>query len=219
MDVVSVKIISGKNRGMSISVPSSARPTLAKSRQSLFDMLVSINLEGIEFGKFFDDKVVLDCFAGSGALGIEALSRGAKFAYFVDKSKEAAAVLHSNIRKLKLEDRADVICLDIFAIRGSSAQNSRFSMKSNLVFFDPPYEADISVSKLIQSLSNCGVLADNLIFAAETNESLDDLEIKNYQSSVIKDRKIGSSFFTIIKMIALNHRSEYFISKNSLCCL
>lgn len=186
---------------MLISVPSSARPTLARSRQSLFDMLASIDSDETEFGKFFDDKIVLDCFAGSGALGIEAISRGAKFAYFVDKNKEAISVLQSNLKKLRMEDKSYVIFSDVFALRKFD------ELKCNLVFFDPPYTSEISVSKLVHSLSNCGILADDFIFAAETIESLDHLEIKNYQLSVIKDRKIGSSFFTIIKMIALNHRS------------
>ena len=83
-----VRIIGGQYRGMRINAPESARPTLVRHRQAIFDTLESIESE--KFGHFFDNKIVIDCFAGSGALGIEAVSRGAVKAYLLHPRENKA---------------------------------------------------------------------------------------------------------------------------------
>jgi 16S rRNA (guanine966-N2)-methyltransferase len=113
------------------------RPTSARVRESIFSRLESrIRLEG---------RVVLDLFAGSGALGIEALSRGADRAVFVDGSKVAASVIRSNVIALDLARRSHVIVLDVHR---ALAELHRRREQFDLVFVDAPYEANATGAAL-----------------------------------------------------------------------
>ena len=102
------------------------RPTTDRIKETLFNML-SPDIPGCRF---------LDLFAGSGAIGIEALSRGAEKAVFVEKNREAAAVIRDNLRFTRLSDRAEVMQLDVVAaIHALALRNECF----DVVFLDPPY--------------------------------------------------------------------------------
>ena len=114
---MSIRILSGQFRGSLLVVPASARPTLVRSRQSLFDILSGFALNSESLGNFFENKVVLDCFAGSGALGIEAMSRGASFAYFIDISQIAVNSIYENIRKLNLQNHCRILKTDVLKIK------------------------------------------------------------------------------------------------------
>ena len=105
---MSTKIIAGRYKGSVIDVPDSARPTLSRSRQALFDVISNLS-DDENPQNFFQNKVVLDCFAGSGALGIEALSRGALFSYFIDASQKAISVIYKNIEKLNLKNSSKIL--------------------------------------------------------------------------------------------------------------
>ena len=213
---MSVRILSGQFKGSVLSVPSSARPTLIRSRQSLFDILASqaITLSGFERNSensetaeisknsthlkksnpkdFFENKVVLDCFAGSGALGIEALSRGASFAYFTDISQDAISVIYENIGKLKLGKRCRIIKTDILKIR-------KFNEVSvcDIVFIDPPY-GKVSIKKTLQRLLKTNWINEDSLIVTE--EDISKTENLSDTENTLIEKKSGKSLFRIMKL-------------------
>ena len=191
---MSIKIISGRFKGSTLVVPEPARPTLLRSRQSLFDILVSAGCSSSDPQYFFENKIVLDCFAGSGALGIEALSRGAQFAYFVDISQKAIDAIYKNIQKLKLEDQCKIIKTDILKIR-----KFKNAPQSNLIFIDPPY-GKISIAKTIKHLYNKSWIEEKALIVTE--ESLSNTEDLSPFVNISVERKSGNSLFRISKMIS-----------------
>ncbi len=122
-----LRIIAGSARGTNLAnVPKGVRPTADRVRESLFNSL----------GQFFDGGSVLDLYAGTGALGIEALSRGFGRAVFVERDREARTVIHENLRRTRFEDRGEVIGGDVLAVLGVL---ERRESPFDLIFMDPPY--------------------------------------------------------------------------------
>ena len=122
-----MRVVAGELRGRKISAPdgTTTRPTTDMAREAIFNALTSIDV--------IVDAAVLDLFAGSGALGIEALSRGAKHCTFIERDREALASLQDNIKKLGLTDRTTVIRADVL-IAATKVSGI------DLVMADPPYE-------------------------------------------------------------------------------
>jgi 16S rRNA (guanine966-N2)-methyltransferase len=123
-----MRIISGQVKGQRLSVPKGfqVRPTGDRVREALFSSLGS---------RVFDTSV-LDLFAGSGSLGLEALSRGARYAVFVEHSRRVHSVLRQNISQLKFDSKAKSIQVDALkALKLLEQENRQF----DLVFLDPPY--------------------------------------------------------------------------------
>jgi 16S rRNA (guanine966-N2)-methyltransferase len=113
---------------------------------------------------FFTGKTVLDCFAGSGSFGLEALSRGADHAFFADADKEAVSLLHANAKKLKVEKFSTVI-------RGDAAflkNREKYCSKScDVVFLDPPY-GKVPMDSILKCLFRGGwITADTLVITEE----------------------------------------------------
>jgi len=127
-----MRVVRGSVGGRVLRAPvgSDTRPTSEKVREAIFNILPDV--EGMQ---------VLDLFAGSGALGIEALSRGAAHATFVDQGKPALTAIRGNLRELALEGRATVLAGDAVALAGRHAPASPWQ----LVFIDPPYRSDLAV--------------------------------------------------------------------------
>jgi len=126
-----MRIVGGSLGGRVLKAPAGAatRPTSEKVRQAMFNILPDV--EGMH---------VLDLFAGSGALGIEALSRGAAYATFIDTAKPALAIVRANLRELALDDRATVLAGDAIALAARHEPPSPYQ----LVFIDPPYRSDLA---------------------------------------------------------------------------
>ncbi len=186
------KILAGQLKGSILSVPDSARPTLLRSRQSLFDILTGVALISDNPRDSFKDKVILDCFAGSGALGIEALSRGASFAYFIDISQKAINTISENIQKLRLENRSKIIKTNILNIRKSNKNTA-----CNIIFVDPPY-GKVSIKKTLQHLSKTEWINESsLIVTEEDSQKREDLSDITHP---IIEREKGKSLFRIIKL-------------------
>lgn len=188
---MSVKILSGYLKGSRLVVPDSARPTLLRFRQSVFDVLTGIGLNSENSQKFFKNKVVLDCFAGSGALGIEALSRGANFSYFVDISQNAIDTLYVNIKKLNLEECCRIFKTDILKMR-----KFKNIQKSDLVFIDPPY-GKVSIKKTINHLYDSSWIDKGSWIVTEEGSSIEDLS--DLTETIIK-KNFRNSFFRIMKL-------------------
>jgi 16S rRNA (guanine966-N2)-methyltransferase len=130
-----MRIIAGEFGGRNLLPPhtDATRPITDRAKQSLFDVLTPLILPG--------ETLVYDCFAGTGSLGLEALSRGAKFCTFFEIDRSASARLTQNIASLKLTDRTRVVHGDLFkwfqlsATRPASAD----ATGADIVFLDPPY--------------------------------------------------------------------------------
>jgi len=153
-----MRIISGQFRGKKLISPlkKETRPTSDRTRESVFNWLSSY-LEREEMT--FEDLTVLDIFAGTGALGLEALSRGAARGVFLDASRAACQVIQENVDAMKLRDRAKVYCADIREI-------DRCKEPFSLVFLDPPYGRGL-IEKGLRSLFEKGWIADQALVVLE----------------------------------------------------
>ncbi|MDQ0159203.1 16S rRNA (guanine966-N2)-methyltransferase [Alkalibacillus salilacus] len=141
-----MRVISGKYKGRNLkAVPGmSTRPTTDKVKESLFHRM----------GPYLDGGNVLDLFAGSGGLGIEALSRGADHVVFVDAQGAAVKTIHKNLETLKVDHGYNVFRQDAFrALKAASKQGRQF----DYVFLDPPY-GKVSFDKLFEALIDHKVL-------------------------------------------------------------
>jgi len=149
-----MKIIAGEYKGRIIEMPKDIRPTSDKVRTALFEILKS-RIEGAKF---------LDLCCGSGAIGIEALSRGAKKTAFIDNNYNCICVLERNLVKLgasqSLYDIYSKDCIKGLDLFHSSGE------KFDIVFLDPPYNKDIAKNTLIK-LSSCDILTPNAVVIAE----------------------------------------------------
>jgi 16S rRNA (guanine966-N2)-methyltransferase len=126
-----MRIIAGELRGRRIAVPDGegTRPLLSRVRQALFSTL----------GDLVPDAKVLDLFAGTGSLGLEALSQGASEAHFVEVDRAALELLRANIEELEVGDRARIVRGDALDPRSWRAPGGGQSPWADLVFLDPPY--------------------------------------------------------------------------------
>jgi 16S rRNA (guanine966-N2)-methyltransferase len=146
-----VRIIAGTHRGHRIAAPKGrdTRPTSDRVRENAFNLIGPV-----------DDAAVLDLFAGSGAMGLEALSRGAARATFVESDRDACRVINANLDKLGLH--ATVLCQD--AVRAVAQEQTRY----DLVLCDPPYDYD--PERLTPQLAR--LLADDGLLVWESSSRL-----------------------------------------------
>ena len=133
-----MQIIAGRFKGQTLKAPKglSTRPTIGKVKKSLFD-ICQHELEDCHF---------LDLFAGSGQMGIEALSRGGASSCFVEKSKEAISCLLSNLKKLNLSD-----CTDVYPITVERAIPKLKDKCFDIIYIDPPYGGDLKILDLLDT--------------------------------------------------------------------
>ena len=142
-----VRIVAGKWRGRNLAAPKgmSTRPTSDRVREALFSSLAS------RLGPDLGAAIVLDAFAGTGALGLEALSRGAERATFVESERRALDTLGANVRALAERDHARIVPGDV--VRLASA-NGLPGGPFTLLFLDPPYRIDAArVRQLLEALA------------------------------------------------------------------
>jgi 16S rRNA (guanine(966)-N(2))-methyltransferase RsmD len=149
-----MRVISGSARGRRLKEPEgqSIRPTTDMVKESIFN-IIQFDIEG---------RRVLDLFAGTGQLGIEALSRGAAGLVFVDESGDAVKLVRDNVKTMGFEDRAVVTRGDALAFlpRGG---------KFDVVFLDPPYESKL-IEKALKMIFEFDILNENGIIICETKE-------------------------------------------------
>jgi 16S rRNA (guanine966-N2)-methyltransferase len=165
-----MRITGGTYRGLQLAAPRdlSVRPTSDRTRQALFNML---RHKDFDIGFTLEGARVLDLFAGTGALGIEALSHGARWCLLVDDSAESRALQRQNVEALGLTGATRIWRRDATDLGpiGPSAGGP-----FELVFLDPPYRKEM-IPKALASLKAGGWLADQALLVAETdaNEPLD----------------------------------------------
>jgi 16S rRNA (guanine966-N2)-methyltransferase len=175
-----MRVVAGELRGRRIEGPPGrgTRPTTDKVREAVFNALGSLDL--------LRDAVVADLFAGSGALGIEALSRGAAEAIFVERDRSVLRTLRDNLAALGLEDRAKVVQGDVLvAVRSISA---------DLILADPPYGFD-AWDRLLRAI-------DAPFVVAEADSSLESLEgLVELGWIAVRAKRYGRTWVTFLERI------------------
>ena len=182
-----MRIITGSARGTKLNTLEGdlTRPTAERVKEAVFSM-IQFDIEG---------RRVLDLFAGSGQLGLEALSRGAVEAVFIDSSREACDIVRSNIKKTHFEDKCTVHCTDYAAY----IRTARAGTKFDIVFVDPPYDTHLSDRALTKLLAS-DLLSENAIIVLETGSEFDPEGFENAQA--VKTAKYAkSTYITLLKPV------------------
>ncbi len=173
---MTLRIISGTARGKKLlSLEGEhTRPTTDRVKESLFNLI----------SPYVFDSQVLDLFAGSGALGVESLSRGAKEVVFIDNFADALSVTKKNVQASRFENAQVLLCDALDFLK-------RTEKKFDIIFVDPPYKADLYNEVLFLAHK---VLTEDGIIVCES-----DVPILPSGYEVLKERKYGKTFITILK--------------------
>lgn len=185
-----MKVISGFLKGRIIKGYNieGTRPTMDRVKESLF---ASIN--GYIKGSF-----VLDLFAGSGSLGIEAISNGASNCFFVDNNRECIKVISDNVNNFNIRDKVTIINKDYRQALKYFRDNN---IKFDLILVDPPYKYMIS-KEVLDLISEYGLINDGGIIVLEYSlETIDNIS-DNYL--LLKTKKYGDKFISIYKFVKNN---------------
>jgi 16S rRNA (guanine966-N2)-methyltransferase len=182
-----MRVVGGRLKGRNLVSPSSReiRPTADRLRESLFNILIHA------YGNPVDRARVLDLFAGTGALGIEAISRGAKFALFVDNGTEARALLRANVEALGLGGVTKVFRRDATNL-GPAHPVEPFS----LAFLDPPYGKGLA-EKALASLRDGGWLTPGAMLVVEEAKAARVVAPERYQE--LERRAYDDTEFVLLR--------------------
>jgi 16S rRNA (guanine966-N2)-methyltransferase len=177
-----MRITGGEARGQVLKSPKSkhTRPTTDMVRSAVFGLLQDAP----------DWSRVLDLFAGSGALGIEALSRGAEWADFVDQQSQACAIIKDNLERTGLAGRAHVYCT------GAKGALGFLKEKYGIIFLDPPYAQPALINSVLEQLAGSGSLAGGvrIVVCHATRSPLEP----GYRGLIkVKERQYGDTTVTI----------------------
>lgn len=178
-----MRVISGKARGTSLKTPDgqTTRPTADRVKEAMFS-IIQFDIPGAK---------VLDLFAGTGQLGIEALSRGAAKAVFVDQDKNANHLIRENLKKTKLEEGVTLIQCDY------QQYLRRCGEKFNIVFLDPPY-AEEFLENSLKIITEIDILQSGGIIVCERPLDKElSLEFSGFSRS--RDYKYGNTLLTIYR--------------------
>lgn len=183
-----MRIIAGSYKGYSLKVPHSlkTRPTSDRARETIFNILNN-------YVDAYPELEVLDVFAGSGALGLEALSRGASTATFIEIDRDAINKIHDNIMHLKVDDICKVLRLD--ARRLPTAYK-----KFNLIFMDAPYSKSLT-EKALKELFEKNWIAENALVIIETSVN-ENFSLSSYLT-LLNERCIGLAKVYFSKFVPL----------------
>ena len=185
-----MRVISGVARGTKLDSIDSmeTRPTLDRVKESLFNIINSK----------IEDSIVLDLFSGSGAIGIEFISRGCRKAYFCEKSHIAAKMIYKNLEKTRFLDKSELMEQDYAKCLKELHQRN---IKIDIAFIDPPYKEDIAV-KAVEQIISLDLLKEDGIIIIETDEKERELkELENLKIKVYDLRKYGR-----VNLIFLNRK-------------
>ena len=183
-----MRIIAGKHRHRVLLAPEGrgVRPTSDRAREAVFDILAHGRLANHDVCL---DAMVLDAFAGTGAFGLEALSRGARHAVFIEKERAARATLQQNIAALGETAHSAII-------NGDATRPSRASGACSLAFLDPPYGEDLAAPALT-ALAQSGWLAKDALAVVEI-ASKEDLQIPE-GFAPLDERRYGAAKFVFLR--------------------
>ncbi len=180
-----MRVIAGRARSLKLKVPQGegTRPTTDRIKETLFNIL-----QGEILGCTF-----VDLFAGSGGIGIEALSRGARYAWFAENNREAVSCITKNLSFTKFADQATLLKGDVF-----NSLSLIQEKEADIIFMDPPYDCGFEES-LFTSLSRMPYVTGNTLLILETQikKELDFLERKGF--TVIREKKYKTNKHVFIR--------------------
>lgn len=182
-----MRVITGSARGKKLEAPIglNTRPTTDRVKESVFNIIQSR----------LPANNILDLFAGSGAMGIEALSRGSKHAVFVDCDKSAISVINHNLEGTRLSDKANVI---------NSSANDYLNIckeKFDIIFLDPPYNRDF-LNNIVFKIVSDSILDDDGIIVVESELGGEEITLDSVEC--IKSAKYGKTVISILRKRDLN---------------
>lgn len=184
-----MRVIAGKARRLQLRTPEglNTRPTTDRTKETLFNML----------NPYLADADFLDLFSGSGAIGIEALSRGARYVAFVENHKAAIDCIKSNLVVTKLEQDGDLLTMDVTsAIRTLELKGKVF----DVIFMDPPYDQGLEKDVLLQLVQSNLVYDDTIIVVeAALNTDFSYLEDTRFRIKKMKEYKTNQHVFIEVK--------------------
>lgn len=178
-----MRVISGKARGVALKTPDGlkTRPTADRVKEALFS-IIQFDIPG---------AAVLDLFGGTGQLGIEALSRGAKSAVFVDQWKGACELIRENLRRTRMAEEGRVMCADYLSYLNLCKE------QFDIIFLDPPY-AEVFLENALKKITEIDILRYGGIIVAERPVGKDFfLDFPGYSRS--KDYKYGKTLLTLYR--------------------
>lgn len=169
-----MRVIAGKARSLPLKTPAgmNTRPTTDRIKETLFNMLQSQ----------IADSVFVDLFSGSGSIGIEALSRGANKAYFIESDRKAVECIRDNLNFTKFSDQAQVLAQD--------AVSGVYSIKeaADIIFMDPPYGSGLDL-QVLSVLSKLSWVTEDTLIIVEASLEEDSREMEQRGFRVVKEKK------------------------------
>lgn len=176
-----MRIIAGEFKGRRLMTPSDdrVRPTTDKVKEAVFSMIAA----------YMPGSTVVDLFAGTGNMGLEAISRGACKAYFTDIDRRSIAMVKDNVKHCKAEERSVIICADYVSALG------KINDKVDVIFLDPPYKPGI-IEDCMNRISDRDIMVSDGIIVAE-HSSRDELPEEISGFSLMKKRIYGKISISI----------------------
>lgn len=177
-----MRVISGKNRGLKLFSPKDleTRPTEDRVKENVFNLI----------GPNFYGSKVIDLFSGSGAIGIEFISRGSELVYFIENNKQAIEIINKNIAKAKVEKNAKILKDDAVKVI-KNFNNEVF----DFIYIDPPYKNSEIYIDSIKEILKANLLNDESLVIIEEDYSLKQ-DYSQYLN-LVKEKKYGTSSISI----------------------
>lgn len=181
-----MRIIAGKARSLPLKTVEgmNTRPTTDRIKETLFNMLQT-RIGGCVF---------LDLFSGSGGIGLEAISRGAHQAYFVENNKKAAACIQENIRFTKFDKQCQLMCMDAFAAVRSLEGKEVF----DIVFMDPPYD-QLHEKNILETLKDSSIIDEDTLIIVEASLHTTFEYVEELGFEIVKTKKYKTNQHVFIQ--------------------
>ena len=189
-----MRIISGKFRGKKLIKfnKQGIKPTTDKTRESIFNIVISyLQINEKNNNLPFEGFNVLDIFAGTGALGLEAISRGAENVTFIEKSRDNLHVLYKNVDHLKVSKNVEIIKRSIRKVKKIDGQ-------FDLIFMDPPYQMDLIIKKTLKKILDFKITKKETVIIIEYAKNKEIVIPKDFK--IIKKKDYGNSSIALIKL-------------------
>lgn len=182
-----MRIISGIARGTKLFTleGETTRPTLDRVKESMFNIIQNE----------VQNSIFIDLFSGSGAIGLEAASRGAKRVILCDKSKQAINIINKNIEKTHLKEKVELYNLDYELLL-----KTKIKEQADIIYIDPPYKSDFAINAVNIILEN-GLVSEHSTIIIETDEEEKILrELEKIEIKITDKRKYGRAILIFLKI-------------------
>lgn len=183
-----MRVIAGSARSLRLKAPEGmdTRPTTDRIKETLFNMLMP----------YLSGSVFVDLFSGSGAIGIEAISRGAQKAYFIENNQKAVDCINDNITHTKFQSQSKVLKQDVFAaLRGS------INEPVDVIFMDPPYN-QMYEKRVLEILKDCDYVTEDTLIVIEAACDTDFSYVDSLGFDIVKEK-----IYKTNKHVFINKRS------------